>query len=462
MSLAGCAVYAETAIYEPYMQISSLLSSSENSESSSSSSSSSSSTAKSESYESESISESFRDSSSIVNISDDTSNPSETLEKSLDPLSSEGVEESLLIISGTQTPSDSDEIITTTVEPSPTATPTKAPSADAEPTKAPSPTLAPTKSTSVTAEPTKAPAPTAAPTKAPAPTAAPTKAPVNTSQIILENIIGKTGSYVTEQFGKPVVTEKSEYGFYWHVYHKNYTGFVMIGIQNDKVVGLYSNSSDMSLETLKVGSAKSTVRSTLSNKYTGPTTFIQKGNTRYNLTNTDQKDIFYDSNKYVTVFYDNINGGTLTAVQVIDYNTEQSFGYFPAPSQEYTDSYEKIGFYLINSIRVRFNLPVLLYDNNMAKIAAAHSQDMIDRNFFAHENPDKKRNADRIKEAGYSYRRCAENIAKNHPNAINAHEAYMNSSGHRSNILLDVKYVGIGVRMVQGSILQTQVFITYP
>lgn len=49
----------------------------------------------------------------------------------------------------------------------------------------------------------------------------------------------------------------------------------------------------------------------------------------------------------------------------------------------------------------------------------------------------------------------------NHQNAISAHENYMNSSVHRVNILRDIKYVGIGVRMVQEKILQTELYITY-
>ncbi len=148
-------------------------------------------------------------------------------------------------------------------------------------------------------------------------------------------------------------------------------------------------------------------------------------------------------------------------MQIIDYATEQGFGYLSAPDTQLAESYEKISFCLINSIRVRFGLPVLQYDTNMAKIAAAHSQDMISRHYFAHLNREGLEVDGRIKAAGYSYRCCGENIAKDHPSAMSAHENYLNSPGHRDNILGDFKHVGVGVKMDGKSILQTQVFVTY-
>ncbi len=236
----------------------------------------------------------------------------------------------------------------------------------------------------------------------------------------------------------------------------------MIGIQNDTVVGLYSNSVSLKFENVTVGTAISTVRNSLGAKYTGPLASILKGGTEYKLAKTDQRDVFQDSQKYVTVFYDNTLGGTLTAIQIIDYSTEQRFDFLPAPDSQTAESYENISFYLINSIRVRFNKPVLQYDNNMAKVAAAHSEDMIRRFYFNHINPDGQDPGERIEAAGYNYRSYAENIAKDHPGAISAHESYMNNSGHRTNILGNYKYVGIGVGMAFESVLQTQVFITYP
>lgn len=320
------------------------------------------------------------------------------------------------------------------------------------------------------AEVATAPAATTAPSAATTIPPAPATAPLKPFNEMLDTLIGQSVAYVTQQFGSPIAVEKSEYGFSWYVYHNNYTRLVMIGIKNNIVVGLYSNSAELKFNNISVGTPKSSVRSSMKG-YTGPLASIIKNNTatsyteyKFDRTIMEQRDVFTDGQKYVTLFYENIKikDGVLTAVQIIEYSTEQNTGGLPNPDTELAKSYERISFYLINSIRVRFGKPVLQYDNNMAKVAAAHSQDMITRRYFDHLNPQGQKVDGRIEAAGYSYRSCGENIAKDHPNAISAHENYLNSPRHRDNILGDFKHLGVGVRMDGKSILQTQVFVTFP
>ena len=79
-------------------------------------------------------------------------------------------------------------------------------------------------------------------------------------------------------------------------------------------------------------------------------------------------------------------------------------------------------------------------------VAAAHSQDMIDRDFFAHVNPDGADPGDRIAAAGYSARSWGENIAID-AGAAQAHDLLFRSAGHRVNMLRDsFRELGVGVR----------------
>ena len=239
----------------------------------------------------------------------------------------------------------------------------------------------------------------------------------------------------------------------------------MIGMRSDKVVGIYSNSTKLQLKNLSVGALKSAVRNAFRSGYTGPLESITKGNTMYMLPSRTERDVFSSGKEYVTVFYDNEKGGTLTAVQIIDHATE--LNYTDATNDSaFISSSEDIGFYLINSIRVRFRIPILSKDNKMAQVARAHSQDMINRSFFSHTNPDGQSPGDRVKAAGYEYQKCAENISRNYPaSVISAHESLMNSAGHRKNILGDTKNVGVGIQVVmkdgKQTMFQTQLFITY-
>lgn len=321
-----------------------------------------------------------------------------------------------------------------------------------------------TKTTAITPTSIKPSATKPSTTKPPA-TTQPTTAPPTAVSYKLDGLLGKSGTQIQSQFGDAVATQKSEYGFTWHIYHKRYADFIMIGIRSDKVVGVYSNSTKLLVNNMSVGSSRSAVRNAFRSGYTGPLESITKGNTMYMLPSREERDVFSSGKEYVTVFYDNEKDGTLTAVQIIDHATELNYT-DAANDQSFINSSETIGFYLINSIRVRFKKPVLTRDNNMVIIARTHSQDMINRSFFSHTNPDGQSPGDRVKAAGYEYQKCAENISRNYPaSIISAHENLMNSAGHRKNILGDTKNVGVGIQVVmkdgKQTMFQTQLFITY-
>jgi hypothetical protein len=91
--------------------------------------------------------------------------------------------------------------------------------------------------------------------------------------------------------------------------------------------------------------------------------------------------------------------------------------------------------------------PPLAPHQSLIDAAAGHSQDMIDRNFFDHRNPDGDGPGERIADAGYlAARAWAENIAI-HVGAADAHDALFRSPGHRLNMLGNTyREVGIGVR----------------
>lgn len=320
--------------------------------------------------------------------------------------------------------------------------------------------------TAVIAVPTAVPTvkPTAAPvTKTALPTPAPAAktSATSTSKIVLNTLLGQTEAQVTAVYGQPGAKELSEYGFTWYVYNSNYKRFLMVGISSGKVVGVYSNSAYLSFANQTTGKTRAAVRTALAPLYGNPLTAIAKGNARYLISKTDQKDVLYNGNCYATIYYDNIQGGTLTAVQVIAKTTELSIGYFGQPGAALSASYERISFYLVNAIRSRRGLALMAWDNKLAAVARAHSKDMYVRNYFSHTNPDGLNASARIRAAGISYANYGENIAKNYPSAISAHEGLMNSQGHRDNILRNCTRLGVGVYMDKNGVLITQDSVTY-
>ena len=110
-------------------------------------------------------------------------------------------------------------------------------------------------------------------------------------------------------------------------------------------------------------------------------------------------------------------------------------------------AWEQEVFELVNEIRVENGLAEFEYDDTLADVARAHSQDMIDRNFFDHYNPDGASPFDRMKAAGIRYTMAAENIAAGYPSPESVVEGWMNSPGHRANILSGNKYLGVGLAL---------------
>ena len=90
---------------------------------------------------------------------------------------------------------------------------------------------------------------------------------------------------------------------------------------------------------------------------------------------------------------------------------------------------------LVNNERAKHGLSPLVWDEASANVARMHSKDMAQRNFFSHTNPDGQSPFDRLKNHGISYSYAAENIAAGQETPESVVTAWMNSDGHRKNIL---------------------------
>jgi uncharacterized protein YkwD len=131
----------------------------------------------------------------------------------------------------------------------------------------------------------------------------------------------------------------------------------------------------------------------------------------------------------------------------------------PAPAGAAAD--EKLAFNLLNADRAANGLKPLKLNSQLTALGERYAQDMINRNFFSHYNPEGQSPFDRMQQAGISYSHAGENLAIN-SNVTAAEKAFMNSSGHRANILnANYTEVGIGVRYdAKGSAYVVQEFIS--
>ncbi|WEO99744.1 sigma-70 family RNA polymerase sigma factor [Streptomyces sp. FXJ1.172] len=114
---------------------------------------------------------------------------------------------------------------------------------------------------------------------------------------------------------------------------------------------------------------------------------------------------------------------------------------------------------LVNKERSAAGCSPLTEDPQLQKAAQGHSDDMAARHFFDHTNPDGADPGQRITAAGYHWSTYGENIAQGQQSPAAVMESWMNSPGHRANILnCSFKDIGVGVHNGAGGPWWTQDF----
>ncbi|MFL0197430.1 CAP domain-containing protein [Clostridium sp. WILCCON 0269] len=101
---------------------------------------------------------------------------------------------------------------------------------------------------------------------------------------------------------------------------------------------------------------------------------------------------------------------------------------------------------LVNVERSKNGLSALKANNELSKVATIKAQDMIDKGYFDHTSPTYGSPFDMMKKFGISYTAAGENIAYGQKNAAEVMNSWMNSPGHRANILnSNFTEIGVGV-----------------
>lgn len=121
-------------------------------------------------------------------------------------------------------------------------------------------------------------------------------------------------------------------------------------------------------------------------------------------------------------------------------------------------AYEQEVIRLTNIERAKYGLSPLTEDWELSRVARYKSQDMHDRRYFDHNSPTYGTPFQMMKAFGLTYRSAGENIAMGYRTPQAVVTGWMNSSGHRANIL-NSSYKKIGVGYVANGNYWTQQFI---
>lgn len=213
---------------------------------------------------------------------------------------------------------------------------------------------------------------------------------------------------------EPAEKLKSVQGYTWYVYDvDDYKDFFAAGVENGKVVVLLSTGRGFTYRGVRCGD------------------------------NVNTSDL-----KYSSFLYSDVKNGT--GVHSVMINSDP-YRYNNTDDESF-EGEAKLNFHLANAYRAYHGLTPYKWSDIAAKAAFNHSKDMGENNYFDHQSLSGTTPADRLKKAGLKkYRLAAENITAGSPLGFMGHVLFVNSSGHRENLLGEGEYMGVGMNYTAGS-----------
>src|SRR5690625_727952 len=147
---------------------------------------------------------------------------------------------------------------------------------------------------------------------------------------------------------------------------------------------------------------------------------------------------------------DNVNQNNNQANEQAEQNNSSDSNFLSQFEQQVVD--------LTNQERAKYGLSPLTADWELSRVAKEKSRDMLVNNYFDHNSPVYGSPFDMMDAYMIHYRSAGENIAKGQRSPEEVVNAWMNSEGHRANIL-NASFTHIGVGFVEDGNIWTQQFI---
>ena len=149
---------------------------------------------------------------------------------------------------------------------------------------------------------------------------------------------------------------------------------------------------------------------------------------------------------------------TSSKTKKIDSSVNETANTAKTDNTGFNTAYEAEVLRLVNAERAKYGLSPLAQDKGAAEVAHLRAKEIVKA--FSHTRPDGSSCFTAAKELGVSYRSAGENIAYGYPTPQKVVEGWMNSEGHRKNILsASFSKIGIGCYKSNGVLYWSQFFI---
>lgn len=306
------------------------------------------------------------------------------------------------------------------------------------------------------------------------PTVGPTDSPaamLDTTRLYVADkslYIGESVENLKADWGEPEridpLPQKNITGY---IYNSNSTtkAYLLVGIKNQKVTSYFTIGKDFTAYDATVNTTDNTVSQ--------QTVLVQEGASAASMVSAgwDEPDSYefraLDSsqseakvgteayyqltdNAHMYAFTDYFDGGDKAVYGFYAFSSKDNTKYDimyrsrMTYDDEILQAAEKQVWEMTNAYRNYMGMSLLQWEDNAAAAAKKHSQDMAENNYFSHYSQDKTAPGKRLQNQGISWNGYAENICAGSQDAISMVIGWIGSSGHRKNILSNMKYIGVG------------------
>ncbi|WP_088825439.1 CAP domain-containing protein [Listeria goaensis] len=288
----------------------------------------------------------------------------------------------------------------------------------------------------------------------------------------MASFVNQDVSQLKEKFGDPIRVDKTPYGFEYYVYNQPNTSYMLVGVLNNKVQTIYALGQDLNLTPYKIGMSVEKVFTNA--KLQSEIAFNYENNFyRFELSENDlnmRPVANLGSGVYAQLNFDKVDGklvsvrylNKLSFIKMHPYELNyQGDIYEEDVSAALWSEIDKASdmqvLEITNVLRERYGAEPVALDPDVARVAYGHSVDMANNNYFDHDSPTVGTLSDRLEKGMVKYTKAGENIAYNYLDAGATVEGWLNSPGHRKN-LLDKSFTYMGEGTFQK--YYTQNFIT--
>lgn len=275
----------------------------------------------------------------------------------------------------------------------------------------------------------------------------------------VSSIIGGDSENLLAKWGEPSRIEPSAYGYEWWVYNQDLSQYVQFGVDERKVVTAYVAGKQVPVAPYHINEKYEEVYK--KNPFSHEISLKRgKNNYQFELSDTEmmEQPLISTEDGWAQLYFDHFTH-ELVGIRYMDDDTllrqrpyqlvysgelmaEQPMA--PEKTKQVEDGNRKQILDLTNIIRSRHELSLLTWDQPTADVAFGHSKDMKDNNYFSHDSPTFGTLGDRLQRGQVAFQLAGENIAAQHNDGIAAVQGWLNSEGHRKN-LLNEQFTGLGV-----------------